>query len=95
MSNEAFLLTLASGAALLALWFAMRYPGLGPASLGGAFLHVAVAMLVGTGLAPTTSLVAAGIGAFVAVFTVALPAFTYMFLAGIWLARVAVQTLPH
>ena len=95
MSKDVFLLFLVSGAALLALWIAMRFPSHYPSSLTGAFLHIAVAMVVGTAMAPTMSLVAGGVGWFAAVFLIALPAFTYMFLAGIWLARAALETIPH
>jgi len=95
MSKDVFLLFLISGAALLALWIAMRFPNQAPSSLTAAFLHIAVAMLVGVGVAPAMSFVAGGAGWFVAVLAVALPAFTYMFLAGMWLARAAVEAIPH
>ena len=88
MSKETFLLFLVIGAALLACWVAFRFPRLGPAPLVSAFLHVAATFCVGFALAPMMSL-ATGAGVFLAVFAVALPALTYMFLAGIWLLRTA------
>jgi hypothetical protein len=94
MSKEGFLFWLVVGAALLALWLAMRFPEQGPSTISMAFVHVAVAMLVSAVLAPAMAFVA-GAGIFLAVFAVALPAFTYMFLTGIWLTRVFLAAVPH
>jgi hypothetical protein len=45
-------------------------------------------------IAPAMTFVA-GAGIFLAVFAVALPAFTYMFLAAIWLTRAFLAAVPH
>ena len=95
MSKDAFLFALVVGAALLALWVAMRFPEQGPSTISKAFLHVGAAMLVSALLSPAMAFVAGGGGIFLAVFGVALPAFTYMFLAGIWLTRAFLAAVPH
>ena len=92
MSSGAFLLVFPLGAAALALWICVRLPRLGPTSLATAFAHVAAAMLVGALLKPALAGVAGSslpLAAFLAVFGVALPALTYMFVAGAWLIRAA------
>jgi hypothetical protein len=92
MSSGAFLLVFALGAAALALWIFVCVPRLGPTSLSRAFAHVAVAMAVGATLRPALEGVAESgvpLALFVAVFGVALPALTYMFVAGAWLIRAA------
>jgi hypothetical protein len=95
MSKDAFLFALVVGAALLALWVAVRFPGQGPSTISMAFLHVGVAMLVSAVLSPAMAFVAGGGGVFLAVFAVALPALIYMFLAGIWLTRAFLAAVPH
>jgi uncharacterized membrane protein len=94
MSKDAFLFCLVVGAALLAFWVAVRFPERGPSKLSTAFLHVGVAMLVSAVLSPAMNFVAGG-GVLLAVFAVALPAFTYMFLAGIWLTRAFLAAVPY
>ena len=94
MSKETFLFFLMLGAASLALWVAVRFPRFGPSNLNTAFMHVLLTFGVGFALAPTMGLVE-GAGAFVAIFAVALPALTYMFLAGIWLLRAAQASFPR
>jgi hypothetical protein len=92
MSTGTFLLVFSLGAASLALWICVRLPKLGPTRLPTAFVHVAAAMLIGALLKPALAGVAESglpIAVFVAVFGVALPALTYMFVAGAWLIRAA------
>jgi hypothetical protein len=92
MSSETFLLIFALGAAVLALWIFVCLPKLGPTSLTRAFVHVAAAMVVGAALKPALAGVAESglpLAVFLAVFGVALPALTYMFVAGAWLIRAA------
>jgi hypothetical protein len=94
MSKETFLFFLVVGAASLALWVSLRFPRFGPSTLMTALMHIAATFCVGYALTPTMGL-AAGRGVFLAVFGVALPALTYMFLAGIWLLRVAQSSLAR
>jgi hypothetical protein len=92
MSGGAFLIAFSFGAAVLAFWICVCLPKLGPTSLSRAFLHVAAAMVVGGLLKPALAGVAESglpLAVFVAVFGVALPALTYMFVAGAWLIRAA------
>ena len=92
MSNGAFLLVFALGAAVLALWICVCLPKLGPTSLTRAFAHVFAAMAVGALLKPALVGVAGSglpLAAFVAVVGIALPALTYMFVAGAWVIRAA------
>ena len=91
LSVESFVLVLCAGSALIAIWIAVRLPDLGPGSLATALLHIVLSVFVG---AVTTRAVAAVAGLWVptgqwiAIFAIALPGLTYMFLAAAWLMRV-------
>jgi hypothetical protein len=91
LSVEGFVLALCVGAALIAVWIAVRLPQFGPARLPTALIHILVSIVVG---AVTTRAVGAvaGLwiptGQFIAIFAIALPGLTYMFLAAAWLMRV-------
>lgn len=92
MSSSTFLLALSLGAAALALWIYVCLPKLGPATLTRALAHAAVALLMGALLKPVLAGIAASdlpLAVFLAIFGVALPALTYMFVAGAWLLRAA------
>jgi hypothetical protein len=92
MSMTTFVLFLCSGAALLALWLAMRFPDLGPDDVTKALLHVALSVVVLQLLVPAIHVVGAtGLpGAqFVVSFGIVLPGLTYVFLAAAWLIRAA------
>ena len=92
MSSGAFLLVLSLGAAALALWICVCVPRLGPTTLPRAFAHVVAAMAFGSLLKPALAGVADSglpLALFLAVFGVALPVLTYMFVAGAWLIRTA------
>lgn len=91
LSVEGFVLVLCAGAALIAVWIAVTRPQFGPGGLPTALLHILLSIVVG---AVTTRAVAAvaGLwiptGQFIAIFAIALPGLTYMFLAAAWLMRV-------
>jgi hypothetical protein len=90
MSSGAFLLVFSLGAAALALWIFVCLPKLGPTSMTRAFAHVAAAMVVGLLLKPALAVMAASgfpLAVFTALFGIALPGLTYMFVAGAWLLR--------
>ncbi|HEY2939549.1 MAG TPA: hypothetical protein VGJ27_07030 [Gaiellaceae bacterium] len=90
MSSGAFLLAFSLGAAALALWIFVCLPKLAPTSLTRAFGHVVAAMVVGVLLKPAlTGMAESGfpLAVFTALFGVALPGLTYMFVAGAWLLR--------
>jgi hypothetical protein len=91
MSVQSFVLVEAVGAALLALWLVVRYPGSGPTSFRGALVHVGASMLVGRALAPITTLVVgSGVpaAAVLAALLVVLPGLVYIFLAWAWIVKV-------
>ena len=91
MTRETFLLAFVLGAAALAAWVAVRLPRLAPRSYRAASLHLAGALIVGAVLTPALALVPgqpAALSVLAALFGVALPAITYMFLVGVWVLRV-------
>jgi hypothetical protein len=98
VSVPAFVLCLALGAGALALWVDVRFPGRVKRSWKVVFCHLIAAGLViqlvmpeaGTfvrdsGTAASYPLAAVG---------VALPALTYLFLASLWVLKLAQQLLP-
>jgi hypothetical protein len=85
----AFTLTLTLGAALLAVWFDVRFPALRPKSIGLGFIHAALGVFSMFGAVGLLQLVY-GIpdGAFMAlVIGVFWPALIYALLAGLWMLR--------
>jgi hypothetical protein len=97
MSTEGFVVALSLGAALLALWAVMRFPRLGPETLAGAMVQVAVAFLSGVILVPIGMRTAlawdATLGPLAAIFVFALPGLLYLFLASLWAMRVLQQMM--
>jgi len=84
MSNELFLLALAGGAGLLAVWIHARFPGIAPERMGKTMLH--------TGIAFVFLQVIPGHGesapaVFINVFLFVLPALVYALLCSIWMLR--------
>jgi len=87
MSKETFLLLFVLGAATLAFWIMLCLPRLAPRSIRASGVHVCVALVVSFLLAPALHLVPglpSTASVFAALFGVALPALTYMLLAGLW-----------
>jgi hypothetical protein len=92
VSIASFVLFLCVGAALLALWLAVRFPDLGPGDVTRALLHVAVSVLLGQLMVRAIGLTAplgVAAGRFVAAFAIVLPGLTYIFLSAAWLIRAA------
>ena len=90
------MLTLAIGSSLLALWIAVRFPRLSPRSAPGIAAAVfAIVLVVGAG--PwVVELVGAPLGAFAAIFLIALPCCTYLFLVAAWVILWTGRALrPH
>jgi hypothetical protein len=88
MTKETFLVLFVLGAAALAVWVAQGLPGLAPRSFRAAAAHLGAALMVGSLLGPALQLVPGQPGlpaVFTALFAIALPALTYMLLAGLWL----------
>jgi hypothetical protein len=91
MSKEQFMLLFVVGSGVLAVWIALRVPQIAPHSLRAAGVHVCAALLLGCVLSPALRLIPGQPGTtsvLVALFGIALPALTYMLLAGLWLLLV-------
>jgi hypothetical protein len=88
MNSQVFVLALAIGAGLLALWVEVRFPRLAPAGLVRVFLNIVAALAL-------LHIVDGLLGAigdhpalrFAVVFATALPALTYVFLSSLWVLR--------
>ena len=89
MSNGTFVLALAVGAGLLAIWTHTRFPSLAPERLGRTILHAAIAFA----LLKLTALVGESSSAFGVVFVFVLPVLVYALLCTIWVLRHAQTAL--
>ena len=89
MSNGTFVLALAAGAGLLAMWLHVRFPALAPERLGRTILHVlaAFALLHMTARVGDSSTIVA------ALFLFVLPALVYALLCTIWMIQHAQTAL--
>ena len=98
MGVLAFVLALACGGALLALWIIARFTNFGPRSVAWAIVHVVAAcFLLRMVRLPMDAIGAIGIpaAAYVELFGVALPLFIYAFLSGGWVGRAALGLLDR
>jgi hypothetical protein len=96
MSVHHFLLALVTGAAVIGLWIAVRFPALAPESLKANGIAIAVAVLLPTLVLPLFVPVGHVVGVLVAIFVVVLPALVYLFLAGAWFMMCMRRMLaPH
>ena len=89
MSNSTFVLVLAAGAALLALWVHVRFPSLAPERLGRTVLHAATAFA----LVKMTSMFGESTTGLTVVFLFVLPALVYALLCTIWVLQQAQTAL--
>ncbi len=80
------------GSAVLALWVHMRFPKLAPEEYRIAIFHLLGAHIVARSIVPGGMTLFTG-QPLVAVFAVALPGLVYVFLAWLWLIRLAQQSL--
>jgi hypothetical protein len=90
MSSGTFVLALAIGAGLLAIWTHARFPGLAPERLGRTMLHTAASVLL---LHLLPAVIDSGLSIQIALLGIVLPALTYAMLAAIWMLRLAQTTL--
>ena len=88
MSNDTFVLVLAAGAGLLAMW-THTLPSLAPERLGRTILHAATAFV----LLKLTSMFGESSTTFAVVFLFVLPALVYALLCTIWVLRHAQTAL--
>lgn len=84
MAVHTFMLALAAASALLAMWVALRFPSVAPARMGALAGWLVAAGLLPLLVSPMFDLVGGLAGAFAAVFIVALPGCTFLFLVGAW-----------
>lgn len=95
MDGNGLLGAISLGAALLALWSYVRWPGAAPANFRGAVLRVVVAFcLLQVGAVPLGS--AAGASAalgVLAVIGVIVPLLTFAFLTALWVMRLFADML--
>ena len=89
MSNGTFVLALAAGAGLLAMWVHVRFPSLAPERLGRTILHAATAFA----LLKLTAVFGESPTAFALVFLIVLPALVYALLCAIWVLQHAQTAL--
>lgn len=83
MNAQLFAAAFVSGAALLALWLDVRYPGLAPRSLRNRLLAALVAGAILSVPAPPAT--------FVTLLAVYLPVLAFGFLAMLWLLRLLAE----
>jgi hypothetical protein len=91
-----FVALLCTGAAVLAFWLLVRFPGAGPSDLTKALLHVAVSAALLQLVVPAIHVVRdSGLPAaqYVVSFGIVLPVLTYVFLAAAWMIRAAAGRL--
>ena len=95
MAAGQLLLALTIGAAALALWSYLRWPGAAPASLRGALVRVAIALLLLQAGAAALELGVdrAPVQAVAIVVGVVVPVLSYAFLASIWFLKVCADQL--
>ena len=87
MTVNMFIAAAALGSAALALWVEVRFPKLGPDRVVWGVFHLLAASMGAQILVPT-ALDAAG-NKMLAIFVVAIPALIYVFLAAIWIMKLA------
>jgi hypothetical protein len=96
MSLVIFGIALVLGAAVLALWIAVRFPGLRPERLGIIMLHFLIAM-VAAQLVPLGLLLpvsdSEAVQLMAGILAVALPVLVYTLLIAIWLLRLVQSAL--
>lgn len=95
MTAGELLITFTVGTAVLALWSYVRWPGAAPATMKGALLRIAIALVLlqvgavvlqfGVDAAPSLAIVVV-VGAVV-------PVLTYAFLASIWFMKVCADQM--
>ena len=89
MSSSTFVLVLAAGAGLLAMWIHVRFPSLAPERLGRTVVHVVIAFA----LLQVASTLGASSTVFTMVFLLLLPALVYALLCTIWMLQHAQTAL--
>jgi mannose/fructose/N-acetylgalactosamine-specific phosphotransferase system component IID len=86
MSNGTFVVALAVGAALLAMWVQARFPSLAPVALGGTMLHAVVAFALLTWATHGSD---SSVVTLAAIFLGLLPALVYALVCTLWVLKAA------
>jgi hypothetical protein len=97
MTVHSFLIALATGGALIAFWFAVRFPDRAPENLQRLLVHVVIVLAAGW-LAPsvTRPLISSGFPTtLTALFAVVLPVLIYTFLTGAWVLQLLHETFSR
>lgn len=98
MSPSLFVLFLALGAAIIALWIEMRFPALAPATLRASLVHAAAAsvalVFVPIAFDPMFAVGHALVVELVALFGGIFPVLVYAFLTFTWLVKPLARGLP-
>jgi hypothetical protein len=95
MTVESFIVCIAIGAGVIALWVNVRFPNLMPWSLPRLLVHLVLAFLLVKAVSPGMAFVSgSGVPAasLASVFAVAFPVLVYEFVVGTWLIRLAQAT---
>jgi hypothetical protein len=95
MTVNTFVICMAVGAAVVALWINVRFPRLMPWKMGRLLIHLVLALVavraVSPAMGPVLSLRIPA-ASLAAVFSIAFPVLVYNFLVGAWLIRLAQAT---
>jgi hypothetical protein len=98
VSPTIFVLFLALGAAIVALWIELRFPALAPVTLRASLVHAAVAFLalvaVPVAFDPMLAVGDSPIVVLVALFGGVFPVLVYAFLTLTWLVKPLARGLP-
>ena len=90
ITAQSFAVLVVLASAVLAFWLAARFPTLAPKTLGYAVLHVLgglAAIRAIPGLSNPVMALSTELAHFLVPLGIALPLFTYAFLAGLWVMR--------
>jgi hypothetical protein len=95
MTIGMFLIALGVASALLAFWFVVRFPNLGPEDSKRAMIHVGAALALGWFVPDIFNLICAYgyAAALTALFALVLPVVFYTFLSGAWWLRIATDAM--
>jgi hypothetical protein len=90
LTSSTFAICFLIGCAVVALWLDLRFPGLAPATVKAALLHVVATLLAAQLVFPAAfhSLASSWLRTLAALFLVALPALTYSLLVALWILKI-------
>lgn len=92
MTVQTYVICMAVGAAVVALWINVRFPRLMPWKMGRLLIHLVLALVAVQAVSPAMGSVLSlriPAASLAAVFAIAFPVLVYNFLVGAWLIRLA------